>query len=136
MSGDQRPKRSIGQTLAERTDDIEYTADEARARLVEDGIDGDGFLARLNDRVKEERERDRLRPLLAARERVQARRGSTRSFAERYAGWDGPRLEAEVRRRDAAGLHHATGHHNFEKLTVEDMRTLLADQDELDADDE
>lgn len=136
VSGDQRPRRSVGQTLAERTDDIEYTAAEARARLVEDGVDVDGFLARLNDRVKQERERERLRPLLAARERVQARRGSTRSFAERYASWDGPQLEAEVRRRDAAGLHHATGHHNFEKLTVEDMRTLLADQDELDADDE
>lgn len=135
MTDEGQLKRPIAQTLAARTGEVEYTAEEARTRLTEDGVDVDAFLARLRARVKEERDNDRLRPLLAARERVQARRQRGGGARQLYLSWDAPQLEAELRRREAEG-RHATGHHNYEKLTVDDMRTLLADQDELDADDE
>lgn len=135
MTDEGQPKRPIAQTLAARTAEIEYTAEEARTRLTEDGVDVDGFLGRLRARVKEERDKDRLRPLLAARARIEARRDRRRPAQQMYLSWDAPQLEAELRRREAEG-RHATGHHNYEKLTIEDMRTLLVDQDELDADDE
>lgn len=51
MSGVQKHRRTIAQTLAERTEDIEYTSDEARARLTEDGVDVEKFLKRLRQRA-------------------------------------------------------------------------------------
>lgn len=126
---EQKPRPSVEQTIADLTSEIEYSAAEARQRLEADGVDVDGFLRSVNDRISAHRERERLSVLTAAREKA-AREAETKPQVAVYLDWSPEALLAEVQRRHATGALHATAHHNYKEMTADDLRSLLTDQDE------
>jgi hypothetical protein len=121
------PRDTIDELLDFATDRVE-PREEAEAILRADGVDVDGFLARLRARVKGQRDATRLAPLNSARYAISRQR--TQRVDSRYAGMGREALWDEVRGRGLAGTHY----HKLEELTDDDLRTWLEDADAIDED--
>jgi hypothetical protein len=130
--GSQKKDRDLVSALLELCEQHEPTDAEVDEELRAEGIDVPAFLARVDARVKEVQEEDRLALLRSAKEKAKARQARPRSRL--YDRMDHSALVAEYSKRQAANPQAATFHRNFDEMTDDDLRTLLEDQDELKAD--
>lgn len=127
------PKRKDpGQVL----DELIYFADvsddsssDATEELRAAGVNIDAFMAKVGDRIRQIEDEDRLAWLRAAREKV-AWAGPT-SRAASYAGLSHDELVGHVREREVGGGQASAFFYKLDRLTEEDLRTLLEDLDDL-----
>jgi hypothetical protein len=127
---DPKKDRAIVRALLEFCEDVEPSASEIEEDLRAEGVDIEAFLARVDARVGEVKEEERLSRLRAAREKLRSHK--VRPRTHRYDDWDHGALVAELARRQAAQPQAGAFHRNFEKMTDDDLRTLLEDQDETE----
>lgn len=126
MSSDERKKSAItARRLLDFVADVPLTAEEAEAELLRDGVDVDAAiekaLAFVAARRREAREEHRQRLLSQIKPVV------TRPPRRDYGVLGRSELMRLAQERQL-GAHHR----NFSELTVEDLRSLLADADALD----
>lgn len=127
MADPKKPLRDPIAALLEFAIDIEQTGDEAEQELREMGVDVDGFLARARERRARQAEEERTAWLRKAREGL--RRQSTKT-STRYASMERAQLVAEFKRREQQQSY--AFFHKLDEVGDDDLRTLLADLDELD----
>jgi hypothetical protein len=126
------PRDAIGAILSFATDE-DQTPEEAAEELKAAGVDVEAFLARLDERVKEQEKAKRLAWLAEAQERV-AKRKARRRPARDYSDMDHDALVKMLQERQAAGQQVAF--HKLEDLDDADLRTLLLDLDDDDGEEE
>jgi len=124
-----RPRDPIAAMLTLSVE-IEQSPADAEAELRELGVDVDLFLARVRQRRAQEDEHERLAWLRAARDSLET---GVIPVPSRYMTMDHEQLVDEFRRREQQA--HAY-FHKLERLTDDDLRSLLADLDELERDEE
>lgn len=102
----------------------------ARAELEASGVDVAAFLTKVRSKVKAAQDEKRLAWLREGREALQ--RNATVNPSPRYLGMARPELEARLRARPMGGGEAGAFFHKLEELTDDDLRSLLADIEELD----
>lgn len=127
MADPKKPLRDPIAALLDFAVDVEQTGDEAEQELREMGIDVDGFLARARERRARQAEEERTAWLRKAREGLRTRSARAPS---KYASMERAQLVAEYKRheqRQASAFFH-----KLDAVSDDDLRTLLADLDDLD----
>jgi hypothetical protein len=124
-----RPRDPVA-ALLDFSEDCEETADEARQELLAQGVDVDGFLSKVRARLAAQAEAERTAWLVNAREQLSKRLPPTSS--DLYGAMDRASLLSALKARPAASAYF----HKLETIEDEDLRTLLADLDDLDGDDQ
>jgi hypothetical protein len=102
----------------------------ARAELEADGVDVADFLAKVRTRIDQAQDEKRLAWLHEGRRALGALQ--VRDRAARYEGLSRGELEARLRSRPVGPSEASAHFHKLETLTDDDIRSLLADLDELD----
>lgn len=128
------PKRKDpGQVL----DELIYFADvsddsssDATEELRAAGVNIDAFMAEVSARILQVEDEDRLAWLRAAREKGAWSEPNSRTA--KYAGFSHHELVGHVRKREVAGGQASAFFYKLDRLTEEDLRTLLEDLDDLD----
>jgi hypothetical protein len=125
----QKKDRDIVGALFALSEQHEPNDAELDEELRAEGVDVPAFLARVDARVKEVQEDERLALLRSARQKAAANRARPRSHL--YDGMGHSALVAEYTRRRVVDPQALAFHRNFEEMTDDDLRTLLEDQDEI-----
>jgi hypothetical protein len=128
MSQDTKKEALALHRLLDFAADAPLTPEEAKEELVRDGVDVDAAVSQALAFVAARRKEARLAWQTPALEKARAFRAASRK--RDYSGWDRADLLREVRQIEVGGFR------NFEEMTDDDLRTLLADRDELAGDEE
>lgn len=131
MTGPRTPREVLSGLLGWTEHDKETSTNgNVDDELAAAGADVPAFLARVRERIAQVEEHDRLSWRAEARQKMAAHQ---QQRTGRYDALDHAALVAEVTRRQAAGTSAAQAFfHKLEKLTEDDLRTLLEDQDALE----
>ncbi len=133
MASSKKPSRDAIAALLRFSADYDQTAEEAEKELRAAGVDVDGFQARLKARLAKQADEDRLAWMTSARaELAKPRHGD----AGKYRAMDRTALVANLKARQKSPAQAQAFFHKLDEISDDDLRTLLADLDELDDDEE
>jgi hypothetical protein len=132
MGDPKKPDRDAIAALLEFSVDYEQTVEEAEQELRAAGVDVASFLARMRERQKRHEEEGRLAWLTTERAKLARRATEPRVVPAKYKAMRNDELIATLRQRQSTpGLAQAF-FHKLDKITDDDLRTLLMDLDDLD----
>jgi hypothetical protein len=133
MGDPKEPARDPIASLLEFSADCEQTAEEAEQQLRAAGVDVDGFVTRLKERLAKQADEVRLGWLTAARARISKSRATAIPY--NYKTMSRASLIVALKERQSSPAQAQAFFHKLDEVTDEDLRTLLMDLDDLDADD-
>lgn len=134
MAEPKKPTRDPIAALLEFSTEYEQTAEEAEQELRAAGVDVDGFVARLKERLAKQADEGRLGWLTAARAKLD--KSGAAVVPDKYKIMDRATLIAELRQRQSVPAQAQAFFHKLDEVKDDDLRTLLMDLDDLDTDDE